>query len=432
MPFSLVLASDHIAGDVLQEHERRPVLVAELDEVRALERRIVEQDAVVGEDADLVAPDIGETADERDAVVRLIFVKAAAVDDSRDDLAHVELLFDVVGKNAVNLLRVVGRFIRRVALAVPFVRPFPLRDDLAPDMNCLVLARGAIVAGARYAGMHVGAAEFFHCDFLAGRGAHQRRAAEKHGARAAHDHVVVRQGRNIGAAGGAVAEHQRELLDAHFRQERLIAENPARHVFVGKNLGLKLQEAARRIAEVDDRQTIFHGDVERADDLLGRQRIPGAAFDRGIVGPDDHLAARHHADADDRACRRRVAAIGHVGGERRQFEERRAGVEQFFDAVARAHFPLPGQTVEVALRADVASRLLLLPKDTHKVAVMRFVASKVGARRADHGSEFCASNSGSFRRRFEACDDLVFLEGLALRAQKCRDARRRGERRELI
>ena len=53
---------------------------------------VVEQHAVVGEDADLVAPDVREAADQRRAVGRLVFVEAAAVDDPRDDLAHVELL----------------------------------------------------------------------------------------------------------------------------------------------------------------------------------------------------------------------------------------------------------------------------------------------------------------------------------------------------
>jgi hypothetical protein len=48
----LVLLADHEAGDVLQEHQRDPALAAELDEVRRLERRLGEQDAVVGDDAD--------------------------------------------------------------------------------------------------------------------------------------------------------------------------------------------------------------------------------------------------------------------------------------------------------------------------------------------------------------------------------------------
>src|SRR4051812_30377975 len=51
----LVVAADHEAGDVLEEDERDLALVAELDEVRALERGLAEEDPVVGEDADRVA-----------------------------------------------------------------------------------------------------------------------------------------------------------------------------------------------------------------------------------------------------------------------------------------------------------------------------------------------------------------------------------------
>src|SRR3546814_8736406 len=40
---ALVFLADHEAGDVLQEHDRRAGLIAQLDEVRALERGVVEQ-----------------------------------------------------------------------------------------------------------------------------------------------------------------------------------------------------------------------------------------------------------------------------------------------------------------------------------------------------------------------------------------------------
>ncbi len=46
---------DHEAGDVLQEQQRDAALVGQLDEVRALEGRLAEQDAVVGDDRDRVA-----------------------------------------------------------------------------------------------------------------------------------------------------------------------------------------------------------------------------------------------------------------------------------------------------------------------------------------------------------------------------------------
>ena len=63
--------------------------LAQLDEVRALERALAEQDAVVGEDADRVAVDVREAADQRRAVERLELVELGAVDEARDDLAHV-------------------------------------------------------------------------------------------------------------------------------------------------------------------------------------------------------------------------------------------------------------------------------------------------------------------------------------------------------
>ena len=74
----LVLAPDHEPGDVLEEHERDPALAGELDEVRALERRLAEQDPVVGEDRDRVAGEVGEAGDQRLAVERLELVEAAS------------------------------------------------------------------------------------------------------------------------------------------------------------------------------------------------------------------------------------------------------------------------------------------------------------------------------------------------------------------
>ena len=65
MPPASYFLPDHEAGDVLQEHQRDVALARELDEVRALERALAEQDAVVGEDADRVAVDVREAADQR-------------------------------------------------------------------------------------------------------------------------------------------------------------------------------------------------------------------------------------------------------------------------------------------------------------------------------------------------------------------------------
>ena len=91
----LVLASDHEAGDVLQEEQGDPALARQLDEVGALEGRFAEQHAVVGEDAERVAVQVGEAADERRAVLALELVELGAVDEAGDDLAHVVALAQV-------------------------------------------------------------------------------------------------------------------------------------------------------------------------------------------------------------------------------------------------------------------------------------------------------------------------------------------------
>src|SRR6202043_1142848 len=98
----LVFAPDHEARDVLQEDERDAALRAELDEMRALERAFREQNAVIGDDADGIAPDAGESRHQRLAVELLELVELAAVDDARDHLAHIVGLARVAGDDAVD------------------------------------------------------------------------------------------------------------------------------------------------------------------------------------------------------------------------------------------------------------------------------------------------------------------------------------------
>src|SRR5439155_11694959 len=77
-------------GDVLEEHERDAALAGELDEVRALEGGLGEEDPVVGEDPDGPPVEMGEPAHERLAVALLELVEAAAVHEASDDLTHLE------------------------------------------------------------------------------------------------------------------------------------------------------------------------------------------------------------------------------------------------------------------------------------------------------------------------------------------------------
>ena len=138
--------------------------------------------------------------------------------------------------------------------------------------------------------MHVGAAERLGVDLLAGRGAHQRRSAEKYPALVAHDDGVIGHGGHVRAARRAGAVHHGDLRDALRRQSRLVEEDPPEMIAVGKHLVLLRQERAAALHQIDARQCVLAGDLLRAQVLLDGERVVSAAFHGRIVG-DHHAGA---------------------------------------------------------------------------------------------------------------------------------------------
>ncbi|CAM3728322.1 hypothetical protein NOZE110980_12625 [Nocardioides zeicaulis] len=207
--------------------------------------------------------------------------------------------------------------------------------------------------------MHVTPAEVLGRDDLAGRGLHQRRAAEEDRALVAHDHRLVGHRRHVGAARGARAHHAGDLRDAAGRHVRLVEEDPPEVLAVGEDLVLHRQERTAGVDEVEARQAVLRGDRLGTQVLLDRHRVVGAALDRRVVGDDHALAARHPADAADDAGGRdgvvvAVAAVHAVGGEGSELQERAAGVEQAVDAVADEELAAVGVLAPRALRAALA------------------------------------------------------------------------------
>ena len=199
-PALLVLLADHEAGDVLEEDERDPPLAGELDEVRALLRRLGEEHALVREDRDGVALDSREAADERLAVQLLELVEAGAVDDAPDDRAGVELVAEVLRHEAVQLGRVERGLLDGSDLPRDGERGIEVAHDLARDRERVLVGRREVVGDAGAASVDVGASELLRRHVLAGRGLHERRAADEDRARALHDHRLVRHRRDVGAA----------------------------------------------------------------------------------------------------------------------------------------------------------------------------------------------------------------------------------------
>ena len=223
--------------------------------------------------------------------------------------------------------------------------------------------------------MHVGAAQLLGRHDLAGRRLHQRRAAEEDRSLVLDDDRLVGHRRHVGAAGRARAHDHGDLRNALRRHRRLVVEDAAEVIAVGKHVDLVRQVGAAGIDEIDARQVVLARDVLRAQVLLHRQRIVGAALDRRVVADDHAFAAGDAADAGDDAGRRDVVVVHPVRGELRELEERRAGVEQRAHALARqqlaARDVLRARAFAAALLDLGDLRLQVGDQRRHRVAVPR-------------------------------------------------------------
>ena len=121
---------------------------------------------------------------------------------------------------------------------------------------------------------------------------------------------------------------------ARRRHPRLIVEDAAEMLAVGKDLGLMGQIGAAGIDQIDAGQTVLRRDLLRAQVLLHGHRIIGAALDGRIVGDDHRLPAVDEADPGHEPRAVDVALVHAEGRERADLEEGRTGIDQPRDALA--------------------------------------------------------------------------------------------------
>ena len=119
------------------------------------------------------------------------------------------------------------------------------------------------------------------------------------------------------------------------RQVGLVVEDAPEVVPVREHLVLFRQKRAARIHQVDTGQAVHPGDFLGAQVFLYRHRVIGAALDGGIVGDDHAFTPRHAPDAGNDPRARHGIVIHSPSSQLRQFQERRTGVAQVFDTVAR-------------------------------------------------------------------------------------------------
>ncbi len=103
---------------------------------------------------------------------------------------------------------------------------------------------------------------------------------------------------------------------------------------VGEDVLLARQVGATGIHQIEAGQAILQGDGLGAQVLLHRQRIIGAALNRGVVGNDHALDALDAADAGHYPGRRYLFLINVEGCQGADFQKGRTGVQQLVDALA--------------------------------------------------------------------------------------------------
>ena len=161
----------------------------------------------------------GEAGDQRLAVERLELGKIRAVDEPRDDAARIVLAAEIDRHDRLQiaLRRRAARSTRRSGIEGAGAGPrfFTIWRTIAKRVP---VVERVMIGDAGAARMHLGAAELLGRHHLAGRGFHQRRAAEKDRPLPLHDHRLVRHRRHIGAARRARAHDAGDLRDAGGRQ----------------------------------------------------------------------------------------------------------------------------------------------------------------------------------------------------------------------
>ena len=198
----------------------------------------------------------------------------------------------------------------------------------------LHLVAGEMIGDAGDGAVHFRAAERFAVDDLADRGFDDLRTAEMHAAVARRHHHFIRQRGNIGAAGGAFAEHRGDLRNARGRHPALAVERAAEMILVRKHFVALSQIGAAAIDQIHHGKPVLERDILCADVLADGFLEERSALGRSVVGDDhaDHTA--DDADPGDEAGAGHRVVVKSPGGERRQFQKWTQGIDQQIDALA--------------------------------------------------------------------------------------------------
>ncbi len=170
--------------------------------------------------------------------------------------------------------------------------------------------------------------------------------------------------------------HHRHHRDARRRQARHVGEDATA---LDEDLGLVVEVRSRALDQVDQRQAVAARDLLGAQPLAQAHRRDGAALDRAVVGEHQDARAGDVADDDDGGAagdaRVPIVVVEAEPGQRRELEERRSGVEQPSDALARHQLSAPREALAGVLGLP-ANRVLEGPHLAEQAQVLLAVAAE--------------------------------------------------------
>ena len=190
---------------------------------------------------------------------------------------------------------------------------------------CVVV--GQMIDHAGQPGMDLAAAQILGGNLLAGRGFDERRPGEEDRTLVANDDRFVRHCWNIGPASGATSHDNCNLANALRAHVRLIEEDAAEMLAVGKDLVLARQIGPAAVDEVDTRQFVLECDLLRPQVFLDRQRIIGTTLHGRVVRNDNAQFSSDLANSGNHSGCRNVIIVNAVSRQLPNLKERRSRIE---------------------------------------------------------------------------------------------------------
>ena len=243
-------------------------------------------------------------------------------------------------------------------------------EQVADEVEGVLLAGGDIVQGAGLGHVGLGAAELLHGDVLTGDGLDDVRPGDEHLAGLVDHDDEVGQGGGVHVPARRGTHDQRDLRD-HPGGQDVVAEDPAVEAERDHTL---LDAGAGAVVDADQRAAGLDGQFLDLDDLLAVDLAEAAAEHRGVLAEDAHLAtvdgavAGHHAVAD-RTVLLQVEVGGAVPRQGVEFDEGIL-VEQGQDPFAGGQLALGVGLLDGGF-ADRVQRLLGAPAQIGQLAGRR-------------------------------------------------------------